>query len=112
MSVDEDREMFAECIPELERHKAAQHAMQSGVAFLIGHYQARGSIPKDCLAKAIRVGVNTALSDHSALARLLIRKGLISAKEYAETIAAAMEEEKAQYEKRISDITGKEVKLG
>lgn len=48
---------------------------------------------KDLLPAALRVGVNVSLSDHGALAMLLIAKGICSRAEYAEAIADAMEAE-------------------
>jgi hypothetical protein len=47
--------------------------------------------------KHLRVGVNAAMSDHGALVRLLIQKGIITHEEYSTAIADAMENEVQSY---------------
>lgn len=89
----------------IERWHAAAHGMQTGVAWEHG----RGS--DDGTPKHLRVGINTALSDHAGLVRLLIKKGLITEEEYLEAIADAMEEERDRYEKRIMAEHGVSIKL-
>ena len=109
----EEADIFKDCLPEIERHAAAAHAMQSGVAFEMGQAERRGKIESSVTPKSLRVGVNTALCDSGALARLLIVKGLITAKEYTGAIAVEMENEKGRYEERIRKDLGKdEVTLG
>lgn len=77
-----------------ERYLAACHAMQSGVALS----ESRGE--RECTPKHLRVGVNSSMVGHSALAILLIRKGVITSAEYQTAIVEAMEEEKRRYERR------------
>lgn len=77
--------------PYEARVTAAQHAMQSGVAMELQHDPSSGS------PKHLRVGVNTALVDTAALAKLLIAKGLITENEYLGALAAGMEEEVERY---------------
>jgi hypothetical protein len=48
--------------------------------------------------KHLRVGVNAAMVDHSALVRLLIFKGVITEADYLEEIRLAMNEEVARYQ--------------
>ena len=80
--------------------------MQSGVAMEMH----QGS--QDTQPKHLRVGVNSALVDSSALAELLIAKGVISEAEYLEAIAAGMEREARNYEERLSQKLGTKVTLG
>ena len=53
--------------------------------------------------KHLRVGVNAAMCDQSALVKLLISKNIITLEEYTKAIADEMEEEVKRYEKRIND---------
>jgi hypothetical protein len=89
-----------------ERYETAAHAMQSGVAMEMNYN------PKPTEAKHLRVGVNSALADSSALAELLISKGVITKDEYLEALAAGMEREAKTYQDRISGYFGTNVTLG
>lgn len=82
-----------------EWHQLA-HAMQTGVGF----DQSTGS--DDGSPKHLRVGVNVALSDHGALVKLLIDKGLITEVEYMQAIVEGMRLEVQRYEKRMSEKNG------
>lgn len=55
---------------------------------------------RTCLAvvRALLVGVNAAMSDHAALAELLIKKGVITESEYLESIAYFAAKEHSRYE--------------
>lgn len=79
-----------------ERYTNAVHAMQSGVATLM-NFDANETSPKH-----LRVGVNSALCDSSALAKLLISKGLITEEEYLKAEADMMEEEVKRYEQSLA----------
>lgn len=79
-----------------ERHRAASHAMQTGVAMEMEHGLNKATEPKH-----LRVGVNVALCDHAALVRLLLAHGIISEGEYLGAIADEMEREAARYEDRL-----------
>jgi len=83
---------------------AAQHAMQSGVAHEL-HINDAAS------PKHLRVGVNSAIVQDSALALLLISKGVITEEEYWESQANAFEDEKALYEARLSEHFGTKIVL-
>lgn len=83
----------------------ACQAMQAGVA--MDH--ALGS--RDGEPKHIRTGINSALCDSAALAKLLIAKGLLTEAEYVEAITAEMNAEVERYESTLSEKTGREVKL-
>lgn len=91
----------AECI---ERYGNAAHAMQSGVAMKM-HYGT------DHEPKHLRVGVNSSMVDASALAELLIQKGVISDHEYLYAIMAGMEREVEMYEQELSEKHGTRITL-
>lgn len=91
---------------DAERYRAAGHAMQSGVAMKM-HFD-----PKETEPKHLRVGVNAAMSEHSALAKLLIDKGLITDAEYIKALTDAMEAEAEKYRSEISEHTGANITLG
>jgi len=83
-----------------------QHAMQSGVAMeaTFDHSPTTG--------KSLRVGINAEMVFHGALVALLVKKGVITDREYLEAMVDGMAQEVEQYEKRISNRMGKEIKLG
>lgn len=91
-----------------ERYMKAIHAMQTGVA-------AEMNIPSTAPAtspKHLRVGVNSALINDAAVARLLIAKGVFTEEEYLNAVADEAEREKAIYEERLSKAYGRPVTLG
>jgi hypothetical protein len=73
------------------RYTDLAHAMQSGVALKM-NYDAAETTPKH-----LRVGVNSAMCDHAALARLLIEKGIITEAEYRQAITDEMAREVERY---------------
>ena len=87
-------------------YEEACYAMQAGVAL------DENLGDKGLTAKHLRVGVNSAMVEHSALARLLIAKGVITDAEYSEALAEGMREEVALYERRLTEKVGKRVTLG
>lgn len=95
----------AKTLADIQRYTAAAHAMQSGVAFKMGHD------PHETSPKHLRVGVNSAMSDSSALAMLLMAKGLITEEEYVQAQADAMEREAELYRRWLSDHTGANIIL-
>jgi hypothetical protein len=88
-----------------ERYEAAAHAMQSGVAMEM-NYDTGPTDPKH-----LRVGVNSALVDSSALAGLLIAKGVITEDEYLEAITAGMEREAEDYQARLRQRFGPDTNI-
>lgn len=90
----------------LKTYGQALHAMQSGVAYLMGKE------PKETEPKHLRVGVNSAMSDQAGLARLLIKKGVFTEDEYVESVTESMNEEADRYEKRVNQYLGGKAKLG
>ncbi len=87
-------------------HTEALHAMQSGVATMMG------LDPSEANPKHLRVGINVALRDHASLFELLIKKGIITEEEYRKAITAGMNKEVEDYENKLSAITGKSIHLG
>lgn len=59
-----------------QRYTDAAHGMQSGVAMKMNYNQPETTV------KHLRVGVNTAMTDHGALVELLVAKGLITEEDY------------------------------
>lgn len=90
------------------RYLVATHAMQTGVNFTM---QSDPEEAKQVTPKHLRVGVNVALVNHTALVTLLINKGIITEVEYYESIASKMEQEVARYKRRLEEMTGKKVDL-
>lgn len=80
---------------DVARYHAAMHAMQTGVRV----EQELGS--EDGTPKHLRVGVNSALVGNSALASLLIAKGVITLDEYQRAQADEMRNEQKRYEERL-----------
>jgi hypothetical protein len=62
--------------------------------------------------KHLRVGVNSAMVVHSALARLRIARGVLTEAEYLESMAEVMREEVASYERTLTAQIGRKVTLG
>lgn len=78
---------------QMDRYLSACHAQQSAVAFLI-------ELGDTCATpKHLRVGVNNALADVGALAKLLIGKGFFTQEEYADAVVDAAEAEAEQWAK-------------
>jgi hypothetical protein len=75
----------------MSTYRDLAHAMQSGVA-------AKMALdPSETTPKSLRVGVNSAMCDSSALARLLIAKGVITEGEYVGAITDEMAREVERY---------------
>lgn len=90
---------------DLKRYHEACHAMQTGVAYHIEHD------PTSAEPKHLRVGVNSAMSSHGALVKLLIDKGIFTRAEYINEIANFMEAEVINYESVLANIFEREVVL-
>lgn len=88
------------------RSRELLHAMQSGVEYE-SQYDS-----KSLTGKHLRVGVNNALVEGSALARLLIRKGVITEGEYFDVIIEGLEGEVRSYEQRLKKLMGATITLG
>jgi hypothetical protein len=81
----------------MSRYHELAHAMQTGVAVKMQND------PSETSPKHLRVGVNSAMCDQAALARLLMEKGVITQSEYEEAITAEMGREVERYQKWLSD---------
>lgn len=81
------------------------HAMQSGVTMKMNYD------PAETTPKHLRVGVNSAMCDHAALAGLLIAKGIITHEEYEQAIRAEMAREVARYEAWLNNRLGAEGRI-
>lgn len=81
------RKLFAE-------QRSLQHAIQTGVAY----EHSKGS--QDGTPKHLRVGVNSALCFTSAIAALLVAKGLATAEEIMEAEVESLRRELERYESR------------
>lgn len=89
----------------LKEYYALSHAMQSGV-------QAELSLgDTSANPKYLRTGINSAMSDVSAIAKLLIAKGVFTEEEYYVAVRDAMRREVGDYERRLSARLGHQVKL-
>lgn len=91
-----------------QRYMGAVHAMQSGVASDISM---NGEAVAGASPKHLRVGVNVAIVESSALWKLLVKKGLITKEEMEEALVEAHEEEVRRYEAKLKETTGVEIKL-
>lgn len=92
-------------------YEARLHAMQSGVEMDNDVRFAPGDEGYSDDLKHLRVGINSAKCDHTALVRLLISKGIITSFEYNGAILNEMDREVARYEEMLSKKLGKEIKL-
>ena len=72
------------------RYEAAVHSYQSAIALQITRLGLNGA---GADPKHLRVGINSTMSDHGALAMLLVEKGIITDREYAEAIVKGAERE-------------------
>ena len=86
----------------VDRYMAAAHAMQTGVGYEINLDPGSACITP----KSLRVGVNSALVDSSAIVELLMEKGIFTWDEYEEALAIAMERERDRYQAIISRLLG------
>lgn len=83
-------------LDKIKEHARLSHAMQAGVALLM-HQD-----PSETSPKHLRVGINVALADQGALARLLVAKGVITEDEYGDAIVEAMQHEVDSYVERLT----------
>jgi hypothetical protein len=81
------------------------HAMQTGV----GHVMQRD--PKSTEPKMLRTGMNSALVSHSALVKLLFRKGVITELEYWTALVEEMRAEVQSYTDQLELMLGGKTKI-
>lgn len=85
------------------------HAVQSGVLM---EQQLLGDGEAAATPKHLRTGINVAMCETSALARILVAKGICTVEEYFEMVNAVLEEEVGRYQERLSEATGQRIILG
>ncbi|MBD2261412.1 hypothetical protein [Pseudanabaena sp. FACHB-2040] len=88
-----------------QRYFALAHAMQTGVAFTMEFD------PSQVAPKHLRVGVNSAMVEHSAVVRLLLEKGIFTELEFYESLCEVMEEEAQRYKRQLREHYGGDVDL-
>lgn len=86
-----------------ERYVALMHGCQSAVAFEIESF---GDNAAAADHKHLRTGINACLVDSSAMAQLLIRKGVFTEDEYFVALEEAAERELATLTERLREKTG------
>jgi len=93
--------------PELDaltkRYFTAAHGVQSAIAFEMQNF---GDHAAGADHKHLRVGLSMTLVDNAALGQLLVRKGLITDREYYEAIAVGAERELARVTEALRAKTG------
>lgn len=75
---------------QMVRYTAAMHAVQSAIAIEISTLGDNGA---GADSKHLRVGINSAMAEHSAIVGLLIEKGVFTADQYYEAVVKAAERE-------------------
>lgn len=90
-----------------EEYVQLAHAMQSGVGFDLG----RGIDVAGANPKHLRVGINSAMVQNSALANLLINKGVITHVEYFTALRDGMKQEVEKYQNLLGEHYGTKVSL-
>lgn len=103
--MEEVKPTFPPVEHSMARYQAACHAMQTGVMYLM-QKKVREVEPKH-----LRVGVNSAMVESSALAGLLIKHGIINEAEWYDALATSMEKEAADYQKEVEKVLGVKVTL-
>lgn len=89
---------------QAQRLESLTHRVQSAVALFEGRKDAFGERNAETEPKHLRVGVNSALVETSALGRLMFRKGLISATEYFDALIEVWEQEVDSYRQRVKGV--------
>ncbi len=90
-----------------EQIEVLMHRVQTGVAFIMQNAQATGIREPSTEPKHLRVGINAALCEHSALVRLLFRKKLINAAEYYDTLIEVWTQEVDNYQRVVKTVDGR-----
>jgi hypothetical protein len=88
-----------------KRYYDAAHGVQAGVGMWMD------LDPVLFTPRHLRVGIDTQKADLWGLARLLMKKGILTRAEYHEAMADAMEEERARWEKEIGERLGSKITL-
>lgn len=94
-------------LPSPEQASALEslaHRVQSAIAFFEGRKEIFGGRVPETEPKHLRVGVNSALVETSALGRLMFRKGMMTATEYYDALIEAWEQEVDSYRERVKQV--------
>lgn len=91
---------------DMDRYLKALHGVQTAVKVRMLYEQKQYSDPDTHATspKHLRTGVNSAMVNNQAVARLLIDKGIFTVEEYNKAMADCMEEELASHEKLLRDL--------
>lgn len=89
----------------IDEYNRLCHAMMTGVGYDL-EYNRKQAEPKH-----VRSGINSALVSHSALAKLLMAKGLITDLEYWQAVVTEMDAEVKRYEASLEARTGGKTKI-
>ena len=90
---------------DYSEYEQLAHAMQSGVAMQMEVH------PGETTPKHLRVGINSAMSDHGALVKLLIDKGVFTEDEYLAVLVEFMRREVESYEQQLTTHFGTKITL-
>jgi hypothetical protein len=88
-----------------EKYLALMHAVQSGVAAKMDYDYGDTSL------KHLRVGVNSAMIETAALAKLMLDRGLFTEEEYLDALIDRAQAEVEMYERELSKHYGRPVKI-
>ena len=102
---EEDKAMLEE---ERGRYLRAADAVQSGVSLALS---LATELDADSIQRSLRFGVNSAMVEVTAVARLLMEKGIITEVEYMTALADAMEGEAHRQEVFLSRRFGRRIRL-
>lgn len=96
-----------------ELHISLIHAVQTGVSYEMNTWKpSPGDSEPATGPKHMKTGLNVSMSDHGALAGLLIKKGVISEEEYLDAICDNLAEEVKSYERLLTRRMGADITLG
>lgn len=98
-----------------KRYEELAHAVQTGVGWVIALDNPKVfDVNTDSNLRAhkhLRVGIDTNKADLGSIARLLIKKGVITDEEYKLAILEGLENEKRLYEQQLTEKFGKQIDL-
>lgn len=92
---------------DLARYRAALHAMQTGVGYMMNYD------PAETSPKHLRAGINSAMLELGFLHKALIEKGVFTEEEFAAGLAEFAEKERDSYVEKLKGYlgSGAEIKL-
>lgn len=96
----------------LEDVQTEQHAMQTGVAHVLGHLMPSGSDVLTRELKHMRVGVNSAMCQVAALAEVLAEAGVVDLADVVARQVQKLNADVRRYEQELEEKFGVKVRLG